>query len=277
MSTIICNYAVLRFQPYPDTGEFINLGIVMLTSDGLFLERVETRARQRVTHFFAKLPRDIFTSARRDFVSELKRVALLANKHQKDRSFQLELFKYLTGPSETMFRFSRPGTFATDDAHQAIDELFNRYVHHDFSQQLSKEARLTSRVSHWLKSVKDRRYRERSLGGDLLKVKFPLVWEEEGITKQAVKPISFDLEDASSIIEKGDKWEARLRRLKESGQAPVDTVFITHAPETESGARQRAYTEIYRELTGTGLIRIVPDTLGQSNIIKSITAGAAVH
>ncbi|WP_016854763.1 DUF3037 domain-containing protein [Halomonas smyrnensis] len=277
MSTIICNYAVLRFQPYPETGEFANLGIVMLCNNGEFLQLSETRQRQRVTHFFDKLPSTVFTRARREFLQELRRVVKLGHDHKDDPAMQRRIFQHLVEPRETMFRFSRPGTIATDDPHKALEDLFMRYVHHDFSQKPNDEAQLTTRVTQWLRSFKNRRYAERTLGSELLKVKFPLVWEEAGAARQAVKPISFDLEDSTSIIEKGDKWEKRMRRLRDDQQAPADTVFICHAPQVKSGPRLRAYQEIYHELTGTGLVRIVPDTLGQAGVLKAIDESPALH
>jgi len=277
MSTIICNYAVLRFQPYTETGEFANLGIVMLCNNGLFLQRAETRQRQRITHFFDKLPAEVFTQARREFLAELRRVVKLGDKHTDDPSMQRRLFQHLVAPSETMFRFSQPGTVATADPHKALDELFMRYVHHDFSQRQNAEAQLTTRVGQWLRLLQDRRYAERTLGSELLQVKFPLVWQEAGIAKQAVKPISFDLDDSSSIIERGDKWEKRMQRLKKAGAAPKDTVFVCHAPPVKSGPLLRAYQEIYHELTGTGLVRMVPDTLGQAGVLKAVDEAASLH
>lgn len=276
MSTI-CNYAVLRFQPYPETGEFANLGVVMLCSDGTFLYRLETRHYKRITQFFPKMNRKVLLTARRNIGEELARISDLVKSHGGDRELQLSVFEHLIGPSETILRFSRPGVIATADPEKALDKLFQNYVHHAFSQQPSEEARLTNRVSNWLKLIKDRRYTERTLGSELHHVRFPLVWQEAGIAKQAVKPISFDLEDASSIIEKGDKWKARMRRLKASDQAPIDTVFVSHEPEATSGPKLDAYREIYHELTATGLIRIVPDTLGQSGIIKTLAEGPALN
>ena len=69
MSTI-CNYAVLRFQPYPETGEFANLGVVMLCSDGTFLYRLETRHYKRITQFFSKLDKKVLLDARRSMADE---------------------------------------------------------------------------------------------------------------------------------------------------------------------------------------------------------------
>ena len=52
-----CNYAVLRFLPYPETGEFVNLGVVVHCAlRGLFEMKIESRKAARVTDFFSDFP-----------------------------------------------------------------------------------------------------------------------------------------------------------------------------------------------------------------------------
>ena len=269
MSAIICNYAVLRFQPYLDTGEFANLGIIMLCNNGEFLQRVETTSRKRVTHFFDKLPPQVFIQARQQFVTELKRTVDLANQHTRQQDIQLNIFNDLIEPREAMFRFSKPGTLAADSPSDALDELFNRYVHHDFKHAATPEEQLTKNVTQWLKSL-NRRYTEQTLGNDIVRVKMPFVWQEGSKVKQAIKPISFDLDDASRIIEKGDKWLSHLRRLKMSDTAPQDMVFISQAPTMTTGAQQRAYKEICREMENDFAARILPEQLGKHCVLKAV-------
>lgn len=261
---------MLRFQPYLDTGEFANLGVIMLCNNGVFLQRVETVARKRITQFFDKLPAKVFTQARQHFVTELKRMVDLANQHQAQPEVQLRIFKDLIEPREAMFRFSRPGTLAAKDPQAALDELFNRYVHHDFKHVASPEEQLTKDVTQWLKSL-NRHYTEQTLGNDIVRVKLPFVWQEGAHIRQAIKPISFDLDDASKIIEKGDKWLAHLRRLKASGHNPDDMVFISQAPKVQKGPKLHAYREICQEIEGDYSARVLPEQLGQHIILKAVS------
>lgn len=274
MSAIICNYAVLRFQPYLDTGEFANLGIIMLCNNGAFLQRVETISRKRITHFFDKLPVKVFTQARQHFVTELKRTVDLANHHKGQLDVQLRIFNDLVEPREAMFRFSKPGTLAAKDPKTALDELFNRYVHHDFKHIATPEEQLTKNVTHWLRSL-NRRYTEQTLGNDIVRVKLPFVWQEGARIRQAIKPISFDLEDASRIIEKGDKWLAHLRRLEMSDNAPDDMVFISQTPNVQKGPKLRAYNEICQEIESEFSARVLPEQLGQYSILKAVAEPVA--
>lgn len=259
MSTF-CNYAVLRFQPYPETGEFANLGIVMLCSDGQFLQRVETRTRKRVTDFFDKLDPGVFRRARHEFADEIKRVAELANANAGDFVLQMGLFKHLIAPSETMFRFGPPGTIASSDPVRTLDELFNRYVHHDFDQREEAETTIKRRLNTLLKEqFADRVYREERLGDELYHVTFPFVWRHNEHTPlQAIRPLSFDLDDPKSILDKGDRWIMQMNRLAKHGGMPEDTVFVCQAPQSQDAKRAQSYREITAELSSTRHIRVIP-------------------
>ncbi|MDQ7727967.1 DUF3037 domain-containing protein [Halomonas sp. SpR8] len=275
--SIICNYAVLRFQPYPETGEFANLGIVMVCNNGQFLEMVETRTRKRITNFFDKLDPAVFTNARQAFAKEIHRVAELANAHPYDTALQLGLFKHLTAPSETMFRFSQPGTIATDNPAATLQELFNRYVCHDFTQREDAETKLKRRINTLLKEqFTDRTYREEKLGDELYHVTFPFVWQSGGITAQAIRPLSFDLDDTKSIIDKGDRWIMQMNRLAKHGGMPRDTVFICKEPTGSNADQQKVYREIAADLSSSHQIRVIPYATPQSKML-GLLASTSLH
>jgi len=272
MSTI-CNYAVLRFQPYPETGEFVNLGIVMLCSNGQFLECVETRTRKRVTDFFDKLQPGVFTRARQAFLRELRRVHDLANAHADDTAFQLGLFKHLIGPSETMFRFGPPGTIVTSDPQRTLDELFMRYVHHDFTQREDPEARLKKRINHLLRTqFTDRDYREERLGDEFYHVTFPFVWQRGDMAQQAIRPLSFDLDDTKSILDKGDRWIMHMGRLAKHGGLPRDTIFICKAPDSRDPKRVKSYREVADALGSTRHVRVIPHATPSQQLGEMLAA-----
>ena len=50
---IPCRYAILRFLPYVETGEFANVGVVLMSTAGRYFGfRLLGRRVARVTHFF---------------------------------------------------------------------------------------------------------------------------------------------------------------------------------------------------------------------------------
>lgn len=276
MSTI-CNYAVLRFQPYPETGEFANLGVVMLCSNGLFISKIETRSFKRVTQFFENLDKNTFLNARRIYANEVNRVRDIIHEHMDDRATQRAIFKHLIGPSETMFRFSAPGTVCAEQPEKTLEKLFQSYVHHDFGSRQDPEQQLTQQINRVLKGLEGRSYDKGTLEAGYYKINFPFLWHQGAIARQAIKPITFDLDDPSSIIEKGDKWLAKIDRLLRAGAAPQDAVFISRAPRETAGPIYKAYQDVIKELVTKPNTRLIPANLDKIAMQKAIVEPQSIH
>ena len=53
MKEVVCNYAIARFRPYRETGEFVNVGIVLICPQvNYFGYLFEKRKYKRITDFF---------------------------------------------------------------------------------------------------------------------------------------------------------------------------------------------------------------------------------
>src|SRR5438552_6703190 len=56
MGEVVCNYAIARFRPYRETGELVNVGVVLVCPQvNYFGYLFETRKYKRVTDFFPEL------------------------------------------------------------------------------------------------------------------------------------------------------------------------------------------------------------------------------
>src|SRR5438128_996432 len=76
MKDLVSNYAIVRFMPYKETGEFVNLGVVMTCAQtNLFAFRVETRRQKRVTDFFPELEISVFKAGLDAFMQDLTRIS----------------------------------------------------------------------------------------------------------------------------------------------------------------------------------------------------------
>lgn len=269
-----CNYAVLRFQPFPQTGEFANLGIVMLCSNGDFEYKIESKQFTRITQFFNKMDRAVFFDARKSFAYELERIASLMEDLRDQPDVQREVFKHLIGPSATIFRFSNPRTIASDNPKATVRSLFETYVLHKFDAKPDSEAELTRKVGQWLTAIPGRAYEEISIGDNLQPIKFPFGLKNEKVILQVIKPISFDLKDASKILDKGSTWLGRLDRIRVHNLAPQEVVFVSKPPKEKEGSKHEAYLEVVDHLQskmadfGT---KIIPVSDGKKHIVESLT------
>lgn len=269
----ICNYSILRFLPYPETGEFVNIGIVLIANNGDFRFKIEKK-RQRITNFFPSLDAKIFVRARREIDVELTRLSGFLTVNREDVGLLLSTFKHLIHPRETMMRFSDPGTMATDNADQALATLFDHYVNHSFATKEYQETFLERQLGKLLAASNlKQRYSEQKLGNSDYPVKFPFVLMSGIEPVQALKPIHLGHDESAKIIEHGDAWISKIRRLNAAGQLAKDTLFIAGPPEEGKPKLLEAYREISEELKSFPGIRVTSSEEGKSALLEKIKQG----
>ena len=106
ITPVACNYATIQFLPYRETGEFVNIGVLLFCPQtGYFNAKIETRKQDRVTNFFPEINEDVFRNARQFFEAELQRVQTALANDRRTPSEQLAVFRELVKPRESMFRF----------------------------------------------------------------------------------------------------------------------------------------------------------------------------
>jgi hypothetical protein len=269
----ICNYSILRFLPYPETGEFVNIGIVLIANNGDFRFKIEQK-RQRVTNFFPSLDSKIFQRAKKEMNAELARMSGFLTQNRSDLSMLLNTFKHLIHPRETMMRFSDPGTIATDNADSALSALFDHYVNHSFATKEYQETALEKQLGSLLADSNLRqKYTEQKLGTSEYPVRFPFVLTQGQIPVQAIKPIHLGHDESSKILEHGDAWISKVRRLISYDSLAIDTLFVAGAPEPGKPKLFNAYREITRELESFEGVRVINYDEGRSELLSQIRQG----
>ena len=254
---VVCNYAVLRFLPYPETGEFVNLGIVVHCPDQGRLDlKLEGRKSKRVTDFFPELDRVAFRATRDGVAGELERVKKLIRTTQ-DRDLGRRIFMDVVRPRESVFRFGEIRTIMTTDVEGLADNLFGQYVSRNFAQpkeyQESVMARKFYQALQGFRPGKEFR-RDVKLGGHAYHVKVPICseWTDEaGIPKRALKPLNLDREDPTDIIDHGNAWVGRIEGLTEFGGIPERFIFAVDLPKSGDDSIAAA-AKIVDKLKGAG-------------------------
>jgi hypothetical protein len=241
----VCNFAVVRFLPYPETDEFVNVGVVMACPQtGLFDYRIETSQRERITSFFPELNVATLLDGRKGFVHEMDRVKTLFNKHAApeqgtfpfDQKQFVAVFRELVRPRESVFRFGGIGTVLTDDPQQQLKHLFEYYVKRQFAQHEEYHENIMARRWKDVFRVEEiLKYTEKEIGNDLYKVKIPFVLEADGHLLKAIKPLDLEKQNSTRIIEYGDKWRGRIERLRGMKRFPEEMLFVIHQPAAGKG------------------------------------------
>jgi hypothetical protein len=252
-----CNYAVVRFLPYRETGEFVNVGVVLFCRDaGFFDVALETQKRRRVTDFFPELDKELFSTGRQTFNQELRRIKqlLCADDRKLADEARLTIFRELVRPRESVFRFSEIGTVLAEDPAKKLAELFNRFVNRQFAKTKEyQETVMAHRLTEVLRAHDlIRHYRtNQKVGNDDFHVLMPIVSEarnDRGVALRAIKPLDLDRDEPTKIYDHGDAWIKRVERLRQVNQLPEGMLFTLREAVTDD-KRIKACQQIREELT----------------------------
>ena len=120
-----CNYAMLRFLPYPETGEFVNVGVLVTCLQPCLLHFVAERTMpERAKSLFPKQNAQVFEASLEGLRQEMERVKGGACD---PKSVQLA-FNETVRIRESVFRFGEVRTVLTATPQNLAEELFARYV-----------------------------------------------------------------------------------------------------------------------------------------------------
>ena len=110
--------------------------------------------------------------------------------------------------------------------------------------------------SLFLREGRSRMFRPDTVDNDVYAVHLPFALMENDQPKKAIKPLDLNKETSTRIIEHGDLWLNRIRRLREIGKLPEEMLFTVEQPG-KGGPRQDAAREIVDRLENLQT-RVVP-------------------
>jgi len=265
MNKIIYNFAVIRFLPYRESGEFVNIGVAMMCPQiNHFDFLVERRKRKRITNFFPELDyKGIFAGGVKHLEYELNRnkaiVEADCDANQGIFNFKvqhrIDAFQNLVAPTEDLFQFSEIGTGITHDPKPKLRELFDYYVERQFIHQKERhEDVMKKRLVATFDNLHLRRFYEldKRIGTDDYHVTLPLVHLHDGKAQKAIKPLDLNLDETTSIYEKGLKWEQRIEMLRQFHCLPEKILFAVEEPTTRGLKQNDAFKFVLDKLHNCG-------------------------
>jgi len=262
MKKFACQYAIVRFLPYMETGEFANVGIVMLCPDAGFFEFKLLARVRRITAFFEELDSGIYRRAANDFKQELKRIRnWLA--HQPNRTMDVELARHLFGEltrqREAMMRFDDVRVVLADDPAQQLDELFGHYVERNFATKAYHEQLLDKTVRKMLVDAKlNKQYQPETLGDvTTYHAKLPFVHREGERAVKAIKPLYLAHDDPAQIYDHGWAWLGKVDKLRALHLLPEQVLFPVQGPVEARGERFNMFQEITAKMAAND-VWVVP-------------------
>ena len=261
MKKFACQYAIVRFAPFVETGEFANVGIVMIAPRQRYFQfELELKRYRRITNFFDDVDATLYKKTLYNLKEELERVADVLKQHGFDKRLKTNdvdfgngLFHEIVRPRETIVRFGEVRTILTDDADRTLKELFAFYVERNFVTKKYQEVLLEKDIRHLLYQVNiGDKFEKQRLGDDAYHVTFPFVRQENNQPVKIIKPLHLAHPEPTRIYDHGAAWIYRIERLKNRYIHPDQVLFTLAGPE-EDGNRFAAYQEIRQELKQTGV------------------------
>jgi hypothetical protein len=154
---IVCNYAPLRFLPYRDTGEFVNVGVVVhCPQTGQFdFKLAPVKKTKRISGFFPGLNVEVFEAALNGAKRELERIQAEHAVSTSSRNItpetskaQMERFAALVSRREGLLFFGEAGALLSENAKDAMDLLYKRFIERQFADDSQEQVGATTDLAH---------------------------------------------------------------------------------------------------------------------------------
>lgn len=249
-----CQYAIVQFLPYTETGEFANVGVVLTCPRiGFFGYKLLNRVR-RITAFFEELDAKVYRSAKKSFECELDGLksalatqpiglGLTETSHKR-------MFAELIRPRESMIRFGQARIVLTDSPTERLEELFGHYVGRSFATKEYQEAAVQRHVFGALRAANLMAvFRDTTIGSEAYHARFPLVkFGSDGVVDRVIKPLHLAHDDAANLYDHGWEWLGKIKKLRRDGFLSAPVLLAVNHPIESTGPRAQAYMDVVEEL-----------------------------
>ena len=215
------HFSVLRYVYDPVTLEFVNVGVVLYAPVHGFIRALCTNHYSRISRMFGQIDGPLYRSTTRYIESrvsalndEMSRGLLFGNGEEKLETMLARILP----PDDSALKFAAGGTGITEHPEKTLSRLFSRYVTRyetpsETSRRNDEEVWRVFREPLEKKSIAPRLSPKKITAKDY-EYPFQHAWRN-GIWR-VYEPVSLDLVDGSSILEKANKWLGRATSLKDS-------------------------------------------------------------
>ena len=214
-------YTVLRYVHDVATGEFVNMGVALYAPESKYISAICSPRYGRLSKMFLDVNGDHLRSVMRYIQARFEEHATKFNSELplagKPKGI-LEIAHSILPPDDSSLQWSEPNGGITEDPAATLDQLYARLV-----ERYEQRAQLPSRLDDdvWklfrkeleTKQVLARMQPKRIIAKDY-DHEFEHAWRNG--TWNLYQPLSLDLLDSDSILDKANRWLGRATNLKDS-------------------------------------------------------------
>jgi hypothetical protein len=240
------SYSILRYIHDTSTGEFVNVGLVMFSPEGGFLQFKCRSTVGRVSSMFPTLKTSAFKAL---LASVIKRFDLMAAENTSElgmwekKTTLGDILLSTLPKDDSSLVWSHISSGATAELKTSFDKIFSRQIS-KFDQKIPKHRRSDDDVWRTFRKDLEKRnllgfFEAKSITGKDDEINFPFAWKN-GIW-HCIEPISFDLTAPDSIRDKAHKWLGQITSVTDStDKFKVYLVLAKPKQENLSAAFEKA-------------------------------------
>ena len=212
------SYVTLRYVHDVVTGEFANIGVVVYAPDQRVLETRFTTSYERLNAIFLKIDHAHFRSLMRYLGSRFAEMA-----EELQNSLELlpvagihELARSVLPPDDSSLQWSPAGGGLSDDLPKTTQTLYLRLVER-YVKGIEPASRTDEDIAKPFKQrleEKKVKISEKRIEAKDYQYKFDFGWKNS--IWHLYEPVSFDLVNPSSIVEKANTWLGRGTALSDA-------------------------------------------------------------
>lgn len=216
------SFSVLRYLHDPVTQEFVNIGVAVYSAEARFLRVACSTHYARITRMFCKIDGARFRQLTRYVQDRINAIgADLPNQLPLEPALAIEtLLARVLPADDSSMQFSAAGVGMSANLEMALADLFERYVERyavaaETPRREDEDIWRTFRESLERRHVPVKLAPKKVVAPDY-EYEFQHAWKNGHW--HVYEPVSFDLVEGPSIVDKANRWLGRATSLRESGE-----------------------------------------------------------
>jgi hypothetical protein len=204
------------------TQEFVNVGVAVFSAQAGYMRAICTTNYSRISQVFERIDGPRFRQLSRYIQDQIcaegqRRKTQLP--FQPDETIEQVLGKILP-PDDSAFQFSKSGVGLSAQLDTTLQELYQRHVEH-YTSQVEEQRRSDEEIWRTFREPLDRVHVTPWLGSKRIvassyEYDFERSWKNE--IWHVLEPVSFDMVEAGSMLEKANRWVGRATSLMDSSE-----------------------------------------------------------
>ncbi len=217
------SFSVLRYIHDPVTQEFLNIGVAVFSPEAEYLNAICTPKYGRISETFCKIDGVGFRQLSQhiqDSIRSAVKVYSSSLPFGPNQSIEQILSKVLPR-DDSSIQFSKAGVGLSSNLDQTLQDLFKRYVE-KYLNAGELSGRSDDEVWRVFRDPLDRvrvtpHLKPKRIVAPNFDYDFQRSWKNE--IWHVYEPVSFDMVEASSMLDKANRWVGRATSLRESAES----------------------------------------------------------